>query len=196
MPGVIPCAVQNVDTGEVILVAYVNDVALHARSRRASAVFWSTSRNELWEKGKTSGETFDLLEVRVNCEQNSLLYVVRPRRGGICHTKNAAGEPARLLLPPPQLRDLAAGEPLVGVFGGPADRDRAAPHERYRASAVPTPPGLYVILKRPILFRRRFRVSASTVCCDAIPPLPSNRPAPGSSGAIGSSAAGCSRRSR
>ena len=49
--------------------------------------------NELWEKGKTSGETFDLVEVRVNCEQNSLLYRVRPRRGGICHTKNRKGEP-------------------------------------------------------------------------------------------------------
>jgi len=91
--GVIPCAVQNADTHEVILVAYVNDAALRRSIETRSAVFWSTSRNELWEKGKTSGETFDLLEVRVNCEQNSLLYVVRPRRGGICHTKNADGQP-------------------------------------------------------------------------------------------------------
>lgn len=90
---VIPCAVQNADTQEVILVAYVNDQALAKAIETRSAVFWSTSRNELWEKGKTSGETFDLLEVRVNCEQNSLLYIVRPRRGGICHTKNEAGEP-------------------------------------------------------------------------------------------------------
>jgi phosphoribosyl-AMP cyclohydrolase len=71
----------------------VNAQALRRSVETQSAVFWSTSRNELWEKGKTSGETFDLLEVRVNCEQNSLLYRVRPRRGGICHTKNAAGEP-------------------------------------------------------------------------------------------------------
>ena len=92
-PGVLPCAVQNVDTHEVILVAYVNELALQRSIETRSAVFWSTSRNELWEKGKTSGETFDLVEVRVNCEQNSLLYVVRPRRGGICHTKNEAGEP-------------------------------------------------------------------------------------------------------
>ena len=91
--GVIPCAVQDADTREVILIAYVNDEALRRAVESRSAVFWSTSRNELWEKGRTSGETFDLLEVRVNCEQNSLLYVVRPRRGGICHTKNAAGEP-------------------------------------------------------------------------------------------------------
>jgi phosphoribosyl-AMP cyclohydrolase len=60
---------------------------------RKAAVFWSTSRNELWEKGKTSGETFELVEVRVNCEQNSLLYRVRPKRGGICHTKNREAEP-------------------------------------------------------------------------------------------------------
>jgi phosphoribosyl-AMP cyclohydrolase len=99
IPGLLPCAVQNGDTGEVILVAYVNEEALQRSIETRSAVFWSTSRNELWEKGQTSGETFDLLEVRVNCEQNSLLYVVRPRHGpstgsgrsGICHTKNAAG---------------------------------------------------------------------------------------------------------
>ena len=91
--GVLPCAVQNADTREVILIAYVNKQALRASIETRTAVFWSTSRNELWEKGKTSGETFDLLEVRVNCEQNSLVYVVRPRRGGICHTKNQAGEP-------------------------------------------------------------------------------------------------------
>ena len=92
-PDVLPVAVQNADTKEVILVAYANRLALETALATRTAVFWSTSRNELWEKGKTSGEMFDLLEVRVNCEQNSLLYVVRPRRGGICHTKNASGEP-------------------------------------------------------------------------------------------------------
>ena len=101
VPGVLPCAVQNADTNEVILVAYVNQQALQASIDTRSAVFWSTSRNELWEKGKTSGETFELVEVRVNCEQNSLLYRVRPRRSpstgsgrsGICHTQNKAGAP-------------------------------------------------------------------------------------------------------
>jgi phosphoribosyl-AMP cyclohydrolase len=91
-PDVIPCAVQNADTGEVILIAYVNERALKASVESQTAVFWSTSRNELWEKGKTSGEVYDLLEVLVNCEQNSLVYKVRPRRGGICHTKNSRGQ--------------------------------------------------------------------------------------------------------
>jgi len=91
-PDVIPVAVQNIDTGEVILLAYVNEQALKSAIATRTAVFWSTSRNELWEKGKTSGEVFDLIEIFVNCEQNSLLYKVRPRRGGICHTKNKKGE--------------------------------------------------------------------------------------------------------
>ncbi|NKB25204.1 MAG: phosphoribosyl-AMP cyclohydrolase [Kiritimatiellae bacterium] len=90
---VIPVAVQNIDTHEVILVAYANEIALKKSIERRMAIFWSTSRNTLWEKGKTSGETFDLIEIRVNCEQNSLLYVVRPTRGGICHTKNQQGHP-------------------------------------------------------------------------------------------------------
>ena len=92
-PDVIPVAVQNVDTQEVILVAYVNELALRTSLETLTAVFWSTSRNELWIKGKTSGETFELVEVLTNCEQNSLVYRVRPKRGGICHTKNQQGEP-------------------------------------------------------------------------------------------------------
>ncbi len=90
---VIPVAVQNADTKELILVAYTNEKAMKASFEAKSLVLWSTSRNELWEKGKTSGETFDLIDAFVNCEQNSLLYIVRPRRGGICHTKNSEGAP-------------------------------------------------------------------------------------------------------
>ena len=91
--GVLPVAVQNADTKEVILIAYVNKEALEHSVRTRTAAFWSTSRNELWVKGATSGQTYELLEVRVNCEQNSLVYIVRATHGGICHTKNKAGEP-------------------------------------------------------------------------------------------------------
>ena len=92
-PDVVPVAVQDKDSGELILVAYANEQALNHAIKTRNATFWSTSRHELWEKGASSGETFELLDVRVNCEQNSLLYIVRPRRGGICHTKNEKGEP-------------------------------------------------------------------------------------------------------
>jgi len=86
-------AVETANTKEVILVAYMNEEALNRTIETRSLALWSTSRNELWEKGKTSGETFEVLDIRVNCEQNSLLAIVRPRRGGICHTKNRDGEP-------------------------------------------------------------------------------------------------------
>jgi len=92
-PDVIPVALQNFDTGEIILIAYTNEQAFKKAIETRTVILWSTSRNKLWEKGKTSGETFDLIEAYVNCEQNSLVYKVRPRRGGICHTINQKGEP-------------------------------------------------------------------------------------------------------
>jgi phosphoribosyl-AMP cyclohydrolase len=91
-PGIIPVAVQNADTNEIILVAYVNELALKKSLEVGEAVFWSTSRNELWHKGMESGNSFELVDVRVNCEQNSLLYRVRPKGGGMCHTKNKDGQ--------------------------------------------------------------------------------------------------------
>ena len=91
--GIIPVAVQHADTKEVILLAYINKQAFEESLKRRMLVLWSSSRQELWIKGLTSGETFELLDARVNCEQNSLLFVVRPNRGGICHTKNGAGQP-------------------------------------------------------------------------------------------------------
>jgi phosphoribosyl-AMP cyclohydrolase len=91
--GIIPVAVQNADTKEVILVAYINQQAFEESLKRKMLVLWSSSRQELWIKGLTSGETFELVDAFVNCEQNSLLFLVRPNRGGICHTKNKEGEP-------------------------------------------------------------------------------------------------------
>lgn len=83
---VIPVAVQNADTNEVILVAYTNEQAMLESVRLRRLVLWSTSRNALWHKGKTSGNEFELTDIFVNCEQNSLVYKVRPMKGNICHT--------------------------------------------------------------------------------------------------------------
>jgi phosphoribosyl-AMP cyclohydrolase len=91
-PGIIPVAVQNADTKEVILVAYTNKEAFEKSIHTRIATFWSTSRNELWIKGETSGNIFELEEVYVNCEQNSLVYTVNPKGEGICHTHNSKGE--------------------------------------------------------------------------------------------------------
>jgi len=83
---VIPVAVQNAITNEVILIAYTNKIAFEETISRRKAIFWSTSRNKLWFKGEESGNTFSIDSMYVNCEQNSLVYKVIPDDGNICHT--------------------------------------------------------------------------------------------------------------
>ena len=87
----LPVVVQNAETKEVLILAYANKLALEHSLKTGNATFWSSSRNELREKGKTSGDTLKLVEIRVNCEQNSLLYLVQPLGKGSCHTKDADG---------------------------------------------------------------------------------------------------------
>ena len=88
---VLPAVAQDINTGEVLILGYVNELALKKAQETGMATFWSTSRNELWIKGKTSGDFLKLEEIRVNCEQNSLLYRVTPQGKGACHTKNVDG---------------------------------------------------------------------------------------------------------
>lgn len=92
---VVPTVLQNASTLEVLFVGYVNELALKTSLREGVAVLWSTSRNELWRKGATSGDVLALSEVRVNCEQNSLLFLVEPRTGSVCHTVGEGGQPRR-----------------------------------------------------------------------------------------------------
>ncbi len=88
---VIPVVVQHVETKAVLILAYVSRGALSETMRRGIAVFWSTSRQELWVKGETSGDYLDVKAIQVNCEENSLLFLVVPRQGGVCHVKDGFG---------------------------------------------------------------------------------------------------------
>ena len=88
---VIPVVVQDATSKEVLIVAYANDEAVAETFRLGEAVLYSTSRNELWHKGATSGDVLKVEEVRINCEQNSLLYLVTPKGQGACHTKDETG---------------------------------------------------------------------------------------------------------
>jgi phosphoribosyl-AMP cyclohydrolase len=88
---VLPAIAQDAQTGEVLIVGYANQLALDTALECGMATFWSTSRDELWIKGKTSGDYLKIEEIRVNCEQNSILYRVTPAGKGACHTKNRHG---------------------------------------------------------------------------------------------------------
>lgn len=88
---VVPVAVQDAETGEVLIIAYANEEALRYTIELKEAAFWSTSRNELWVKGKTSGDVLQIVDIRVNCDQNSLVYKVKMLGKGSCHVKNEDG---------------------------------------------------------------------------------------------------------
>ncbi len=89
---VIPAIAQDAESGEVLIVGYANKLALETAFKEGMATFWSTSRNELWIKGKTSGDFLKLVDVLINCEQNSVVYKVKLMGKGCCHTKNEKGE--------------------------------------------------------------------------------------------------------
>jgi len=89
----IPAVAQCADTGEILIVGYANKLALETAAKEGMAAFWSTSRNELWVKGKTSGDFLEITDILVNCEQNSIVYKVRLKGKGSCHTKNKNGVP-------------------------------------------------------------------------------------------------------
>ncbi|NCN04937.1 MAG: phosphoribosyl-AMP cyclohydrolase [Spirochaetales bacterium] len=93
--GLLPVVVQDFDTKEILMVAYANHQAVERTLETGTAVFWSTSRNALWTKGETSGDTLDLVEVRVDCDQDALVYLVRPQGDGVCHTKGPDGKARR-----------------------------------------------------------------------------------------------------
>lgn len=88
----IPVVLQHAQNKEVLFVGYANELALQESLRSGKAVLWSASRDELWRKGASSGDELELVDIRINCEQNALLYLVRPLRGGVCHTTNPNGE--------------------------------------------------------------------------------------------------------
>ena len=80
----VPAVVQDAATGQVLMVAYMNQAAFDATLETGQVHFWSRSRDELWRKGATSGNTLELVDVAADCDGDALLVTARPS-GPVCH---------------------------------------------------------------------------------------------------------------
>lgn len=83
--GLIAAIAQDAESGEVLMLAWMNAEALQKTILTGRATYWSRSRSEIWVKGETSGHTQEVLEIRVDCDQDAVLLKVR-QTGGACHT--------------------------------------------------------------------------------------------------------------
>ena len=83
--GLLPAVAQDADSGEVLMLAYVSPEAVERTRESGLAHYYSRSRDELWQKGATSGHVQHVREVRVDCDGDALLYLVE-QEGGACHT--------------------------------------------------------------------------------------------------------------
>ena len=84
--GLVVAVAQHADTGEILMLAWMNDQALKLTVDTGIAHYFSRSRGELWKKGETSGQLQIVTELRVDCDQDAVLIKVRPQGdGGACH---------------------------------------------------------------------------------------------------------------
>lgn len=84
--GLVPAIAQEAETGKVLMVAWMNREALTETARKGRAVYWSRSRQKLWEKGEESGHAQEVKEIRLDCDNDVILLQVDQRGGIACHT--------------------------------------------------------------------------------------------------------------
>jgi phosphoribosyl-AMP cyclohydrolase len=84
--GLIPAIAQDAESGEILMVAYMNEEALRLTLEVGEGVYYSRSRQEIWHKGKTSGHVQTVKEVLVDCDQDALVLKVIQHGSGACHT--------------------------------------------------------------------------------------------------------------
>ncbi|MDP2750314.1 MAG: phosphoribosyl-AMP cyclohydrolase [Nanoarchaeota archaeon] len=90
--GLLPVVVQDCNTRDVLMLGYANEQALRTTFETGYATFYSRSRDEIWTKGLTSGNTLAIKDVRVDCDQDALIYLVEKTKGGACHTLKENGD--------------------------------------------------------------------------------------------------------
>ena len=130
--GLIPCIVQDWRTGEVLTLAYMNAESLGLTLRTGETHFFSRSRQELWHKGATSGNTQAVKALRYDCDGDALLALVEPT-GPACHT----GE--RTCFHRGELEPAAPHEALPTLERTIADRDAARPESSYTVKLLQDP---------------------------------------------------------
>jgi phosphoribosyl-ATP pyrophosphohydrolase/phosphoribosyl-AMP cyclohydrolase len=130
--GLVPCVVQDWRTGEVLTLAYMNEEALKQTRETGQVHFFSRSRNQLWRKGETSGNTLELKAIRYDCDGDALLALVEPK-GPACHT----GE--RTCFHRGELEPAAPHEVLPTLERTIADRARRRPRDSYTAELLKDP---------------------------------------------------------
>jgi phosphoribosyl-AMP cyclohydrolase len=84
--GLVTAIAQDAATGEILMVAYMNEASFRRTLELGEAVYWSTSRNELWHKGQQSGNVQVVKELWVDCDADAVLMKVEQRGGAACHT--------------------------------------------------------------------------------------------------------------
>jgi phosphoribosyl-AMP cyclohydrolase len=84
--GLVPAIVQDFETNEVLMLAYVNSEAWQKTLETGKATYWSRSRNRLWVKGETSGNVQIVKEILIDCDSDTLLFKVEQKGGAACHT--------------------------------------------------------------------------------------------------------------
>ena len=90
--GIIPVAVQESKSGQILMLASANKKAFEMTLKTRLATFWSTSRNQLWTKGETSGDTLQVDNILIDCDQDALVYQVTLLGNGVCHTYDSHGK--------------------------------------------------------------------------------------------------------
>jgi phosphoribosyl-AMP cyclohydrolase len=87
LDGLIPAVIQDAESAEVLMVGFMNEEALELTRRSGFATFFSRTRNKLWVKGETSGNRLEVVELRVDCDDDTVLVKVRRLGdGNVCHT--------------------------------------------------------------------------------------------------------------
>jgi phosphoribosyl-AMP cyclohydrolase len=83
--GLMPAIIQDVNDGAVLMLGWINEESLQLTQERGEVVFWSRSRQTLWHKGETSGNTLKVVSIATDCDSDALLIRVEPN-GPTCHT--------------------------------------------------------------------------------------------------------------